>query len=79
MSSGQHRAVTAGPVHFYNILVGKPACLPPMTGEQPDATVEPALVTCPECLRYLLHKEDRTAHDGDAQPIPAFWGSKVTH
>lgn len=58
-------------VHFHNLLLGKPACLPLGGSEPPEASVDPAKVTCPNCLRYLRQEEAT----GERSLCP--WGSKV--
>ena len=43
-------------VHFFNIVLGGPPCLPDIGREAAIAFVDPARVTCPECLCYLGHE-----------------------
>jgi hypothetical protein len=60
-------------VHFFNLLLSKPACQPLGEGEPPETSIDPAKVTCPKCLRYL-RKEEAT---GERPICP--WGSKTAH
>ena len=46
----------ATPVHFHNLILGRPACLPDEGRASPISTCDPGQVTCPECLRYLRHE-----------------------
>ena len=57
-------------VHFLNILLGKPACLPLADGEPHESSVDPEKVSCLKCLRYLRHEEAT-----GARPLRP-WGSK---
>jgi len=58
-------------VHFFNLFLGKPACQPSGEAEPPEASIDPAKVTCPKCLRYLQNEEAT-----GERPI-RLWGSKV--
>jgi hypothetical protein len=49
--------IAEAPVHFHNIWLGKPACLPSEDVRPAEVTGNPARVTCPACLRYLRHEE----------------------
>jgi len=41
------------PVHFLRVVDNRPACCTPSGPEPPVVVIDPARVTCPECLRYL--------------------------
>jgi len=58
-------------VHFHNLLLGKPACLPLSVGEPLASSVDPAKVTCPECLCYLRQGEI------SGEKLNCLWGLKV--
>ena len=60
-------------VHFHNLLLGKPACLPVVDDASPPpvTSVDPAKVTCPRCHHYLRHEQAT----GEIPLRP--WGSKA--
>ncbi len=63
-------------VHFHNLLIGKPACLPvDIDQQQLLSTCDPSRITCPECLRYLRHEGGRSQTDV-ARVAGDLWGSK---
>ena len=45
-------------MHFHNLLLGLPACLPVnVYRERLESTCDPARVTCLACLAYLGHQQ----------------------
>jgi hypothetical protein len=49
--------VTTALVHFLNIMASRPACPAVAEGECAVSSLDPAKVSCPECLRYLKHEQ----------------------